>query len=270
MGSFPFKHFCFRRRAWDESATKLVKQVVKICQGNAKLLDTSTFPTRRIGSLVLLKPSPSSASKPEEINLINILLENNFAGQDRLEVERDLMEAESDLGLGSESDSLSSDEEETAECEYNPQPLLTTQQKMRNLQLYVSEEAEAAPANNNIRSFDTNSVSSRGVGRGLGRRVGVEVAGNYSSQVDQALKLQESLIKGREVKREEPQEQEESDSEDIWSQFRKDLKKGEGEPRDHVVPGGILLGKHHENIVANIKSRSGVDLKKKFTKLVCK
>ena len=68
-------------------------------------------------------------------------------------VERDLMEAESDLGLGSESDSLSSDEEETAECEYNPQPLLTTQQKMRNLQLYVSEEAEAAPANNNIRSF---------------------------------------------------------------------------------------------------------------------
>merc|ERR1719219_963049 len=101
-----------RKRSWDESALKMVQNVVKVCQGNGKLLEASTFPTRRVGSLVMMQPSPSSSPGPDKINLNNLLLERKFAGHSRLEAETDLTEVETDLGFGQESSSVSSEEEE--------------------------------------------------------------------------------------------------------------------------------------------------------------
>ena len=248
-------------------------------------MDATTFPTKRVGSLMMLKPNPSSSSVLKQISLNKRLVEKKFAAHSPLEAERDLQEEESGLGSGLESSSESS-EEETGGAEYNPQPLFSSHQKLSNLQLYVSEEMEAGPVKTNRRPLDTTSLSSKGKGAwpGLERRKEVNVATNSASvsllgrgsRVDQALKLRESLRKGREAKREEAQQQQQgqsgdlAESGDLWSQFRKERKKGEEEPLSHVMPAGMFVGKRHEDILANIRSRSGAELKEKFAKLVCK
>ena len=229
---------------------------------------------------MMLKPNPSSSSVLKQISLNKRLVEKKFAAHSQLEAERDLQDEESGLGTGQEISSESSEEEETGGAEYNPQPLFSSHQKLSNLQLYVSEETETGPVKTNRRPFDTTSLSSKGKGAwpGLERRKEVDVASNSASvsllgrgsRVDQALRLRESLRKGREAKREEDQEEQQGQSGDLWSQFRKERKKGEEEPLSHVMPAGMFVGKRHEDILANIRSRSGAELKEKFAKLVCK
>lgn len=276
----------YRKRTWDDCAMKLVQHVVQIYEGDGRLLNARTFPTKRVGVLRLIKPSSSTASGPSKIHLNKLLVKDGFAGYSTKEVEVDLKDVEPGLGFGDGAFSQSSDEEEEEEnavSEYNPQPLLTTEQKMTSLQLYVSEEPDSADTKNRLFSFNTSSVSSKGIGPWLEKRKLAEAATNSAattvsapeSKVDQAQKLQENLRKAREAKREEPQQQDQSvevsdSEEDIWSQLRNNRKEGETESRVHMVPGGIFVGKYHEDIVAKIQSSSGADLKRKFTNLVCK
>lgn len=262
----------------------LVQHVVKICQGEGKLLDPYIFPTRRVGSLMMIKSGSSTEPGPRKIHLNKLLVKKGFGQHSSMEVEMDLKEVETGLAFGDEATNQSSDEEEeeeeTSVSEYDPQPLLTTHQKMTSLQLYAEEPESAEPSNRLFSVNTASSISSRGLGPWLAQSKRPEAAKSTSSSVtapgskiDQALKLRESLRKGREAKREEPQQEQsvevlDSKEEDLWSQVRVPKKKGEF--RVHEMPGGVFVGKHHEDIVANIKSTSGEDLKRKFTNLVCK
>ena len=266
---------------------------MEICEGDGKFLEAHRLPTRRVGSLMMMKPSSSTAPGPSKFHLNKLLVKNGFAEQSSEEVEKDLNMEEPDLGLGFGATNLSSDEEEeeeTGESEYNPQPLLGTQQKLTSLQLYVSEEAAAsADTNNKFFPFNSSSISSQGIGPWLEQRKKQEAATITSSapltapggKVDQALKLQENLRKSRGARRQEPSQQQKEEQsvevseseEDLWSQLRSNRKEGEGESRvrAHVLPGGVFIGKHHEDILANIQTwTSAEDLKRKFTNLVCK
>lgn len=285
----------YRKRTWDVCALRQVQYVLEICEGDGKFLSAQSFPTRRVGSLMMMKPSSSTAPGPSKFPLNKLLVKNGFAEQSSEEVEKDLNLVEPDLGFGLGATNLSSDEEEEEEgtggCDYNPQPLLGTQQKLTSLQLYVSEETAASAdteTNNKFFPFNSSSISSRGIGPWLEQRKKQGAATNSSSthltapggKVDQALQLQENLRKSRGARREEPQQQQEQEvdqsvevsesEEDLWSQLRSNRKEGESRVRGHVLPGGVFIGKHHEDILANIQSTSGEDLKRKFTKMVCK
>ena len=218
----------------------------------------------------MLKPDSSTEPGPRRIHLNKLLVKKGFGGHSSEEGERDLREVEPDLAFGAGAANLSSDEEEEeiGVSEYDPQPLLTTEQKMTSLQLYASEESDSADTRNRFYPYNANSIKSPGIGHWLEQRKRAQAF--TTSTTAPGSKVDEENL------REEPKEQQDpspevSDSEeDIWSRVRDDRKEGESAARVHMVPAGIFVGKYHEDLVAKIQSSSAADLKRKFTNLVCK
>lgn len=243
--------WCCRKRYWDGSAMKLVKRVVGLCNGLGILRDASSpSSTRRVGTLIMCKTSSSR----DQINLNKLLEDKKFADYSQFEVEMDHNSV--DQGYGVESTDFSSDEEDVVIRNSDPLlnvPHMTIQQKIAN---HYRER------NNNDDSF--SSTDSSKAGPSLRARKSLQKKGAEGNVADQ---LKESLrsVSDEVTKKEEAQE-EVQEEDDIWSKFREEKKEVKG----HMIPGGVFLGKRHENILARIKSSNEQELREKFTKLVTK
>ena len=94
--------------------------------------------------------------------------------------------------------------------------------------------------------------TSGGVGRGQGlvQDVREQYHGQDTTRADKAKEFLEKLKKrkiggGGEVE------------EDVWAALRGQQSRGEKKPDSsstHLLPGGVFIGKYHENVLANIQA----------------
>ena len=104
--------------------------------------------------------------------------------------------------------------------------------------------------------------TSGGVGRGQGlvQDVREQYHGQDTTRADKAKEFLEKLKKrkiggGGEVE------------EDMWAALRGQQSQGEKKPDSsstHLLPGGVFIGKYHENVLANIQAGNKRDQKRKF------
>ena len=235
---------------------KLVKRVVGLCNGLGILRDASSpTSTRRVGTLIMCKTSSSR----DQINLNKLLEDKKFADYSQFEVEMDHNSVDQGYGVESTDWDFSSDEEDFEIRNSDPLlnvPSMTTREKIANLL--------AKERNNNDDSF--SSTDSSQAGPSMRARKSLQKKGAEGKLAD---RLKESLslrsVSDEMTKKEEAQE-EMQEEDDIWSKFREETKEVKG----HVIPGGVFLGKRHENILARIKSSNEQELREKFTRFVTK
>ena len=235
---------------------KLVKRVVGLCNGLGILRDASSpTSTRRVGTLIMCKTSSSR----DQINLNKLLEDKKFADYSQFEVEMDHNSVDQGYGVESTDWDFSVDEEDFEIRNSDPLlnvPSMTTREKIANLHNNLRYKER----NNNDDSF--SSTDSSQAGPSMRARKSLQKKGAEGKVAD---RLKESLRSDEVTKKEEAQE-EVQEEDDIWSKFREETKEVKG----HVIPGGVFLGKRHENILARIKSSNEQELREKFTRFVTK
>ena len=249
----------------------MVEHVINACHREGTFQKTNLLgPTTRVGTLLVGRHVSDVTSEKRQIDLKELLVKKKFAEYSQFE---ELDERYFDTNYGVDTTNISTEEEEDEGDFYNPQPLLMAEQKMANLQLYVSDEANkkdicssssSAGLKLGTRRADLTSQSSCSSLQVTGK--GPE--GGLAGLVDRLrhnIRTDRDSLQGDQNKATEVGD---SDQDDIWSQFREREEGKQSKHKCHVMPGGVSVGKRHESILAKIKSNSGQELKKKFRDFV--
>jgi len=268
---------------WDTAAFRFVKTIIEeagATGGQAELVDATLDERGRRHGQVLLN------NKTNKVHLNELLIEKKFAEFSQTKLEQDLLEAQTAATLSSIPINNSGEEEGEVQIESrledNPSLEQTVSETDSNNNNPRRGSFMAPPRYNKARAI----CSGKGRGRGhensapfstlipiQGHDSSKEVQENDKSTASQ--KLLTALRKSRGSKvvcvSNEPSKDEE---EDIWDQFRRtrDTRRDDTSKVMHL-PGGVFVGKYHEQVVANILQGGHggqQELRQKFEEFVIK
>ena len=286
---------------WDTAALRFVKTIIEeagAAGGQAELVDVTLDERgRRHGQVLLNNKSNkvTSVVMPRpllrryfQVHLNDLLIEKKFAEFSQTKLEQDLLEARTAANSSNIPINNSGEEEREVDIE-------SRLEDSPSLEQTVSE----TDSNNNDHRrgsfmgvpprYNKARASSSGKGRGKGYEISSplsslipiqghsstkEVQENDKTKSTASQKLLTALRKSRGSKvvcvSKEPSE----DEENIWDQFRRtrDTRRDDTSKVMHL-PGGVFVGKYHEQVVANILQGGHggqQELRQKFEEFVIK
>jgi len=263
------------KRDWDQAALVEVKRVVEEVDGVAELRDWVVDQSGRFqGQLYLIEETG------RRVHLNKLLVDKQFAVESQWQVELD-MAMTGDWENNKEYTALDTREFELMNWELDTRDQEISGQSLEQFTTEAFGESEVKDAS--ITWDDLGHARSAGRGRGLkvdnetDVSLGGEVRRAYSLvgnggdylQTKRADKAKEFLDKLKKKKTGGSSEVVEKEEEDIWTALRgKKLPGGQDTSSTHLLPGGVFIGKYHENVLAHIQGENKMDQKKKFEQFV--
>lgn len=284
---------------WDTAALRFVKTIIEeagAAGGQAELVDVTLDERGRRHGQVLLNNKSNKVTnvvvprrllrKYLQVHLNDLLIEKKFAEFSQTKLEQDLLEAQTAATLSSIPINDSGEEEGEVQIESRLEDSLSLEQTV----------SETDSNNNNHRRgsfmgvpprYNKARASCSGKGRGKCHENSVPLStlipiqGHDSRKEEQedgkstaSQKLLTALRKSRGSKVVCVSKEEEKDEEDIWDQFRRtrDTRRDDTS-KVHHLPGGVFVGKYHEQVVANILQGGHggqQELRQKFEEFVIK
>jgi len=268
---------------WDTAALRFVKTIIEeagAAGGQAELVDVTLDERGRRHGQVLLN------NKSNKVHLNDLLIEKKFAEFSQTKLEQDLLEARTAANSSNLPINNSGEEEREVDIESRLEDSPSLEQTVSETDSNNNDHRRGSfmgvpPRYNKARA----SSSGKGRGKGYdnsaplsslipiqGHNSSKEVQENDKSTASQ--KLLTALRKSRGSKVVCVSKEASEDEENIWDQFRRtrDTRRDDTSKVMHL-PGGVFVGKYHEQVVANILQGGHggqQELRQKFEEFVIK